>query len=79
MKVLCLIDDTALQAWLVDLPADQAGEVIANGYPHLLEGYQAGTVLAAEIDVPDEEAFRADLYEITAGESGPEVTRKQGV
>lgn len=71
MNVLILYD-TSIKAWLVNEPLENAEAHIQNGYPDLLEGYQAGTVKAEVIDISDEDSFKADLYEIVDGQ----VTRK---
>ena len=63
MNIL-IIYDTKIQAWLIGESLESAEGHIRNGYPELLESWQAGTLKAEVIEVPDEDAFRVDLYEI---------------
>lgn len=67
MNILILYDNTGIKAWLVGESLESAEIHIKNGYPELLEGYQAGTVKAEVIDIPEEDAFRSELYEINQG------------
>lgn len=68
MNILVLTDSGGIKAWLVGEPLESAEAHIKNGYPDLLEGYQVGTVKAEVIDVPEEDAFKSDLYEVNQGQ-----------
>lgn len=72
MNVLILFDSTSIKAWLVNEPIEAAEGHIRNGYPDLLPGWEDGTMKAIVIDVPAEDAFLSDLYEV----SGDTVVRK---
>ncbi len=72
MKVLVLFN-TEIKAWLVNEPLELVEEFIRNGYPDLQAGYADGTIKAQVIDIPDEDAFRADLYEVV----GDLIVRKE--
>jgi hypothetical protein len=71
MKVLVLYD-TEIKAWLVNEPLENVEEHIRNGYPELLGDYQAGIIKAEVIEVPYNELYRDDLYEVSNGM----ITRK---
>ncbi len=72
MEILVLYD-TDIKAWLVGESIESVELHIQNGYPELLEGYKSGIVKAKLIKVPDEDAFRPDLYFA----NGEEITRKE--
>lgn len=66
MNILVLYD-TEIKAWLVGEPLEAAPLHIQNGYPELLDAWQAETVMAEVIDVPDEKAFSPELYAVVGG------------
>lgn len=65
--VLVLYDDTEIKAWLVGETIESAEAHIRNGYPDLIETWQAGTLKAEVIEVPDEDAFSSYMYEVKDG------------
>lgn len=67
MQSLIIYSSTAILAWLAGEPIESVPDHIAGGYPGLLDGWQAGSILAAVITVPAEDQFRPDLYEIHDG------------
>ncbi len=74
MQILVIHDGTQIKAWLAGESTAHADAHVRNGYPHLLADWEAGKLAAADIDVPEEERFRPDLYEVASGQ----VVRKQG-
>lgn len=56
MKIL-VIYDNEIRAWLVGEPLESAEGHIKNGYPELLDAWQAKTLNAEVIDVPEQDAF----------------------
>lgn len=64
MNILILHTAAEIKAWLTNEPLESAEAHVQNGYPDLAEAWQAETLKAAVIEVPDEDAFKADLYEI---------------
>ncbi|MFA4871351.1 MAG: hypothetical protein WC623_24345 [Pedobacter sp.] len=66
MKTLILFD-TQIHAWLTGESFESAEAHIRNGYPHLLEGWQAGTLKADVIDITEEDAFKSELYKVKDG------------
>ncbi|MBT9175457.1 MAG: hypothetical protein DDT22_01136 [candidate division WS2 bacterium] len=71
MNILILYD-TEIRAWLVNEPLESVEEFIKNGYPELMESWEAGTLKAEVIDVPDEDMFKVDSYRVIEGK----VTKK---
>lgn len=67
MKILVLYDEE-IKGWLVGEALETVPAHIENGYPELKAGYEAGTVKAVVIDVPDEEKYKPELYKVVNGE-----------
>lgn len=68
MQVLVIYDDQEILAWLVGESVDSAGDHIANGYPHLSEGFLAGTVRAVNIEVEPEDLYNPGAFGVVDGE-----------
>ena len=73
MNILIIHTDTKIIGWLAGEPIESAPDHI----PHYLDyidadgnpaNYDPATVQAQIIDVPEEDKFRADLYEVVNGE-----------
>lgn len=73
MNILVLHDRDRIQGWLINDVYDTAESCVSGGYPGLLQGWQNRAIYSKLVSVPDEEAYRPDLYEV----SGDSIVRKR--
>ena len=68
MNVLVIYDDQDILAWLVGESVESAGDHIANGYPHILEGFLAGIVRAVNIEAEPDDLYNSGAFGVMDGE-----------
>ena len=68
MNILIVHNINSVLVWLVNEPLDSAPAHIANGYPELQAAWNADELTAVVIEVPEDEAYSSDLYEVINGE-----------
>lgn len=67
MKILVIHSNTIIIAWLCNEPIEIAPLMITNGYPEFQSQWDAGELTAVVAEVPEENAFKSDLYTIREG------------
>jgi hypothetical protein len=79
MQVLVIAKGNNMVTWLVGEPAESAEAHIRNGFPEQMAAWEAGELTVAEIEVPDEDRFCAEVCEIRAGQVQRKVLEGGGV
>lgn len=66
-KILVFYNDTEILGWLYNEDITDAEKHIVLGYQNLADGYVAGTVKAANIEVDDADKFNMSAYCVSDG------------
>jgi hypothetical protein len=64
VTVLVIHDSSTIHGWQPEKTVDDADTIIRSQYPSLVSGWEDGTILATEFNVPIADAFHPEKYQV---------------